>query len=60
MSYLLKCVGDEILGLACLAVFAFIVGGLGFLFWSEMSRTERAYNTSIAAGMEWVEGVCLK
>ena len=60
MTYFLKCVGDEILGLAGIALAAFIVGGLGFLFWSEMSRTERAYNTCIAAGMEWVEGVCLK
>lgn len=60
MTYLLKCLGDEIIGLAVIAVFAFIVGGLGFLLWSDMSRTERAYNTCIAAGMEWADGDCTK
>lgn len=60
MTYFLKCLGDEILRLAGLAVVVFIVGGLGFLIWSDMSRTERAYNTCIAAGMEWVNGDCTK
>ena len=60
MTYFLKCVGDEILGLACLAVVVFIVGGLGFLIWSDMSRTEMKFNTCIAAGMKWVEGDCTK
>lgn len=60
MTYFLKCLGDEILGLAGLALLAFFVGGAGYLLWSTDNRTERAYNTCIAAGMEWVRGDCTK
>ena len=60
MTYFLKCLGDEIFGLASLALLAFLLWGAGYLIVYLDNRTERDYNTCIAAGMEWSNGNCKK
>ena len=56
----IKAIGDSIVGLGFMALIAFFLWGVGYMFTQEIKQNDMMYEACIAADKQWIEGNCVK
>lgn len=60
MRYIAERIAEEIVPILFSIVVIFLLWGLGYIILTDIDRTQAAYETCIAAGMQWHNAGCLK
>lgn len=57
---MMKDIGENIVVLSFIALVGFFLFGMGWLINSAETQAQARYNECIAAGMQYIEGSCVK